>query len=308
MPRVKVAKNKVVRRSHIKYVGLQVATVLKYRKAVARFFAWMKGSNFPLPVTLPDLDVRAAEYINELYQDDLPLGWASDFICGLKRLYPNSKRNLETASSYLRNWQKATVRTRAMPVTLEVVQAMATVSYVRKRPEMAQALLLSFAGLLRVSEIISAKFGQLNFLKEDYAILTLPNSKGASRSGQPETVVFKDTALIAQLKARWVSEGSQSFICPGTYGSFTREYKELRRFLGLHSESFTPHGLRRGGATWHFGLFYSYDRTQDHGRWSHQRTARQYIDEAMAESGLGDLSVPAIERINRAARCLDAYV
>ena len=116
----------------------------------------MKGSNFPLPETLPDLDVRAAEYINELYQDDLPLGWASDFICGLKRLYPNSKRNLETTSSYLRNWQKATVRTRAMPVTLEVVQAMATVSYIRKRPEMAQALLLAFAGLLRVSEIISA--------------------------------------------------------------------------------------------------------------------------------------------------------
>ena len=140
----------------------------------------------------------------------------------------------------------------------------------------------------------------------------MPNSKGASRSGQPETVVFKDRALIAQLKARWVSDVSASFVCAGTYGSFTREYKELGRFLGVRSDAFTPHGLRRGGASWHFGLFFSYDRTQEHGRWSHQRTARQYIyiyiDEAMVEVGLGELSVPTIDRISRAARCLGVYL
>ena len=90
----------------------------------------------------------------------------------------------------------------------------------------------------------------------NFAVLTLPNSKGASRSGQPETVVFKDRALIAQLKARWVSEGSASFVCTGTYGSFTREYKELGRFLGVRSDAFTPHGLRRGGATWHFWIIF----------------------------------------------------
>ena len=79
-------------------------------------------------------------------------------------------------------------------------------------------------------------------------------------------------------------------------------------FLGVRSEAFTPHDLRRGGATWHFGLFSSYDRTQEHGRWSHQRTARQYIDEALAEVGLGGLSAPAIERVDRAARCLSTYL
>ena len=105
-----------------------------------------------------------------------------------------------------------------------------------------------------------------------------------------------------------MSEGSESLVCAGTYGSFTREYKELGRFLGVRSEAFTPHGLRRGGATWHFGLFFSYDRTQEHGRWSHQRTARQYIDVAMAEAGLGEMSAPALERISRAARCLGTYL
>ena len=159
-----------------------------------------------------------------------------------------------------------------------------------------------------MSENIIAKLEQFNFLKDDFIVLTLPNSKGASRSGQPETVVFKDRFLIAQLNARLMAEGSESLVCAGTYGSFTREYKELGSFLGVRSDAFTPHGLRRGGATWHFGLFFSYDRTQEHGRWSHQRTARQYIDEAMAEAGLGEVSAPAFERINRAARCLGTYL
>lgn len=119
-----------------------------------------------MPESLADLDISSAEYINELYQDDLPLGWASGFVCGLKRLYPNCKRQLETASSYLCNWQKATVRTRAMPITLECVQAMANIAYIRKRPEIAHALLLCFPGLSRVSEVLSAKLGRFNFLRK----------------------------------------------------------------------------------------------------------------------------------------------
>lgn len=59
-------------------------------------------------------------------------------------------------------------------------------------------------------------------------ILTLPDSKGANRSGQLETVVFKDTAIVAQLRARCISEGSEANLCSGTYGSFAREYKDIR--------------------------------------------------------------------------------
>ena len=185
---------------------------------------------------------------------------------------------------------------------------MAAVAYVRDRPQFAQALLLGFAGLLRVSELLHAKLGHINFLKHDYVVLTLADSKGANRSGQPETVVFRYAALIAQLKARWVAEGSDALLCEGTYGSFMREYKDIGSFLGIRTPAFTPHGLRRGGATWHFSLYFSFDKTQEHGRWSHQRTARQYINEAMAESGLGELSPAAIDRMARDARCLGHYI
>ena len=45
----------------------------------------------------------------------------------------------------------------------------------------------------------------------------------------------------------------------------------------------TPHGIRRGGASWHFQLYGSFDRTVEHGRWASVGSARVYINEAAAE-------------------------
>ena len=86
------------------------------------------------------------------------------------------------------------MRARAIPLSLEFVQAMATIAFIRKRPQMAQALLLGFAGLLRVGKLLQARLGHFNSLRPDYMIMTLPESKGASRSGQAEFVVFSDKA------------------------------------------------------------------------------------------------------------------
>ena len=48
-----------------------------------------------LPISFDDLDNVASEFINHLYQDDRPLSWASDFCCGIKRLYPQCRRKLD---------------------------------------------------------------------------------------------------------------------------------------------------------------------------------------------------------------------
>ena len=80
--------------------------------------------------------------------------WASDFVCGVKRFYPTCKRRLETASSCLKCHDAYGGNA--------PVQAMAAVAYIRKHPEMAQALLLGFAGVLRVGEILNAKLVDLS--------------------------------------------------------------------------------------------------------------------------------------------------
>ena len=88
-----------------------------------------------------------------------------------------------------------------MPLTLDVVQAMAAVAFTRKRPQMAHALILAFAGLLRVGEVLQMKLGHFNFLNGNYLIITFPDSEGASRSGTPESIVIRDPDLISQLRS-----------------------------------------------------------------------------------------------------------
>ena len=68
-------------------------------------------------------------------------------------------------------------------------------------------------------------------------------------------------------------------------------YAEAANTFGLVHPRLTPHGLRRGGATWHFCLLKSYDATMALGRWSQIQTARLYIDEAVCEEV--DTIIPA---------------
>jgi len=64
---------------------------------------------------------------------------------------------------------------------------------------------------------------------------------------------------------------------------FGKMYMEAVRFFRLSHPKPTPHGIRRGSASWHFKIHGSYDRTVEHGRWASVKSARTYINEAAAE-------------------------
>ena len=112
--------------------------------------------------------------------------------------------------------------------------------------------------------------------------LILRGAKGAKLRGVAfETVVLKDLLIIhilAKCKAR-----GQRRLFNGTSTHFSNLYKQAVAFFRLSHPKPTPHGVRRGGASWHFGLHGLYDRTVEHGRWSSVRSARIYINEAAAE-------------------------
>ena len=124
-PRKKIPPKRV----HLKYVGITNQTLERYRQAIWRFFIFLHEFMHPLPTSLADLDNLAGEYINHLYQDDYGVHFANDLISGLKRLYPKCRKSLETASAWARNWTKSLSRTRATPISRELVMGMATVAF-----------------------------------------------------------------------------------------------------------------------------------------------------------------------------------
>ena len=112
---VRSVRETSTRQGHVKYAGLQLGTIHKYNLAINRFFVWLSSAEQSLPVSLDELDEAIGEYINHLYQDDLPVGWASDVVCGFQRFYPKCRKSLQISGGYLRNWNKKGVQDTGSP-------------------------------------------------------------------------------------------------------------------------------------------------------------------------------------------------
>ena len=78
-------------------------------------------------------------------------------------------------------------------------------------------------------------------------------------------------------------------------GSLLRPVSDslLRRvaIVGQPAAAFWPDSLRRGGASWDFLQHGQIDRTLDRGRWQHAKTAKVYVQTAVAEAA--DLALSA---------------
>jgi integrase len=301
-------RKRMVRKAHVKFEGIAAGTILRYKKAVIRFFNWRRSAGFRQANSLSELDYQASEFINFLYLDESPLGWAGDFVAGLKRLYPRCKRQLETTGTYYKSWLKATLRVRALPLTPELVRGLACIALIKRQPQMAAALLVAFTGLLRIGEILSMRADQVNCLRDNLVIISFPLSKGAQRKGSTETVLIRDPSVVRMLRFLKDSLAGPDLLFGGSYKHYRSFLSESAAFFCLVHPNLTAHGLRRGGATWHFGVHLSYDKTQSHGRWEHAKTARMYIDEAMAETGQASLPPEGVIRLRKANRVLPELI
>ena len=300
---------KRVRKAHLKYTGLQSATLKRYQTHVRKFFGYLDFEHLDTPSSLEDLDIAAAEYINFLYQDDRPYGWAADFLSGLKRMYPKARRRLDTSSVWLKNWSRTLRPTRALPLPCDLVQAMACSALLRGELQFGTALLLGFLCFLRVGEIVNLQSKDIRFFCNPVlAFLTLEDSKGAKRSGAAEHVVLKDAAVVSLLRLLCKGKASPALLFPIKWTAFCESLQVAGARFGLSSTRLTPHCLRRGGATWYFLASGSYDKTQHRGRWQCAKTARQYIDESVSDMASVSLSTADKRRVVRAVQALPAAI
>ena len=123
-----------------------------------------------------------------------------------------------------------------------------------------------------------------------------------------EQVTFYDPTVL-RLAAVVLKRGRPHERILGlNYPAFAAEVARLGRKFGVDSPRFTPYCLRRGGATWHFTKYASYDATQHLGRWTQAKTAKQYIDQATAEATTFDLPSWSKHRLGLAVRCFAQLV
>ena len=296
------------KKEHVKYANLSVKGERRYDLAVHRFFNWCDLNQFSMPTTFPELDYVGGEYIDYLYQNDHPVHWGGDLLSGLKRLCSGSSTQLPTVCKYFDNWSKGVLVKRAIPLSPELLQGMVCYLFVVNEPRLALGFLLGFLGLLRIEEILGIKCKQIVITRSGWAILSFPDSKGSKLKGEPETVIVKDRLAVQALSKILSQSDPDEFLVGQTYRRATLFYKQSAAHFGLIDSRVTSHGLRRGGATWHFCTHGSYDCTASHGRWASIKSARTYIDRAVAELTLSKLPKWGVRRLDNAVPLLEQFL
>lgn len=300
---------KLVPKQHIKYEGLQPMTTKRYRRQMRFFFIYLSDRNIDLPSDMTDLDETVGEYINHLYQDDYPVNYGNDLVSGLKRFYPKCRRHLETSSTYMRSWNKSLNRRRALPLPADLLMAMASLALVKNNKRLALALLLGYCGLLRTGEILGLTQTTIAIHgKNELMSLSLPESKSGHRRGEAESVLIYDDMIIS-LGTQVLSglkEGEN--LLNMNFRDFSNRLCDLAANCGCADPTLTPYCLRRGGATWHFTKYQCYDTTQELGRWSNVKTAKQYINQAVSD--VAGVKIPnwGKSRIERLCRILPPLI
>ena len=174
----------MTRHTHLRFAGLQRRSLSAYKLALERFLAFAHRSEFEL-VDATDLDYVLAEYFNCMYQEGEPVSAAGHTLSGIKRFIPELRIQLPTASQYFRNWQRCHRPLRAVPISWELLQAMAAICWDQGSKPVALLLYIGFNCFLRTSEMLALQFCHLlpHHTKPEVAVV-IPFSKTSHGNAQ----------------------------------------------------------------------------------------------------------------------------
>ena len=205
----------------------------------------------------------------------------------MKRFYPEVREGLDLAAQYCRNWKSLIVVQKAFPYTIEMVQAMISIAITEGDGDLAIFILLAYVGLFRLGELFKLRCRMIDIVASNFCVVNLLSSK-TSRS--PVTVAIRDPVLISVLGPLLSRKRPEQYLYEGSYRCMCKFLRRFAFYMDMPGDRFTGHGFRRGGATHLYRTHRNFEMVQSTGRWSCAKSCRQYLDEAMAERAMFDLS------------------
>ena len=266
----------------LKYRGIQPSTKKRYEAQLKAFFLFLKGNELELATSWRDLDLQVAEYVDHMFQDDVPIGYAGDLLSGLSRWLPGSRIKLPTARLWFRNWSREVIRRRALPLPMHILKGLAGIALAARRLDLAVLLPLGFLCMLRTAELYGLTKADVTFNPSGKtAIIALRRTRTSGPN--TEEGVLHDPLVVKALKTLCDTLQPGETLYARKARFFWEDLRWLAKFIGFSHNRFSPYSLRRGGATWHMHAYGSLALTALIGRWKHERTAKIYIDGAAAE-------------------------
>ena len=279
-----------------------------YDKACLWFFGWVIAWGLRLPSETWGFDDLVCAGIECLWEEGENRSVAGNLISGLQHATPPLSGCLKGSWRLWNAWGRAEIPMRAPPLTWEMVKSLSYVLLMWDCRDCALLLLIGFLSFLRTSEFLSIRRQDLTFATDLRRMhINLPSTKGVSRSGGIECVYIADEVVVKAIFNFCSDLLPGDSILHRTGAQFRKVFAAAVLECGLDS-GIRPYSLRRGGATYHFRRFGNMDKTMEIGRWQHQKTARVYVNSALAELAVLQLSAGTISRVEEWSAALSVVL
>ena len=128
-------------------------TLVRYRAAVFKFFAWVRSLGSQLPATWVGFDLLVSRFIEEAWQDGEPRALIGNLLSGLKFFVPPLKGRLSGGWRLHTAWGKHELPARAPPTTFEGTLAISGVLWMWQFIDAALGVILISHCLLHMAQI-----------------------------------------------------------------------------------------------------------------------------------------------------------
>lgn len=224
-------------------------------------------------MTDADKDMFLAEWVLDGYEEGRSKNVCSWTLSAVQKVCP--RLQLKTAWKVLDAWSHLQPVRQAPAAPPQLIQAMIVLALVLGRPELSSVMLLAYAGLLRIREVLNLRFKDV-ILETSQVIVCL----GQTKSGMEQKVVLQNPTVV-----KWLGQyllwrqphAMDGLVFSISYSSVLRWVKKLPNLLGAGSLSLTTHTFRRSGASELSRQGMALADVMLYGRWLSDRAARAYI-------------------------------
>lgn len=293
---------KAQRREERKHLGtleellVKKGTLEKYHSHFNRFCEWAEFNQISL-LHYYDFDSAASLYLEGLWADGFGRAEGSYLLAALQHTLPMLKHQLNLSWRLMKTWSKKNeLPTRAVPLDAPTVLSFAGLFWIWNEFELSAGLLVAFDFFLRTGELFTLRREHVEFFGSK-ASLQLTHTKSTSYQIHSERLLAWDNLAVGALRFLAHKKSPPELLVPSSAAKFRLLWHKAVNFFLLGDYFIQPYSLRRGGATSAFRAGAPFDTLLVRGRWTHQRTARIYLDEALQQSSMLSFSSSSKSRL-----------
>ena len=264
-------------------------TYRRYAKEYGAFYLWVVGAPTALSVRAPeDVDALLVDYLEEFFELNQGRGRsaAGCLVSGMILFYPRLKGCLFSVARLLKGWKRLRPSEAWPPMSRGHNRLVAYWLFAKGFSGFGLAVLLGFSCLLRISEVLQLKAGDVVFAGDAVLPAAFPNAAlirlGKAKTGEEQSVVVKEV-WVAQLLRAWMARiGKEVPLFNFSSAQLRGKFRMGVEAMGFGSVGYVFHSNRHGRATEEDLLGTPLEDILRMGRWAAAKSGRHYIQSGAA--------------------------